>query len=177
MYTLSQQLQAEAKKISHRLYKDGELDLLALCQDWGIQVFNAHFNEPHCSDSLVYRDHKWIIYINQHDSHQRQRFTLAHALGHYFLYHNTLNGRKVPQKHYSIQDIAITKDIYNSCPLAERHANQFASMILMPEPAMQTLYESGKSVEEMAQYFGVTESAMTCRLLESGYRLLESCSY
>ena len=57
---------------------------------------------------------------------------------------------------------------------AEQEANAIAEMLLMPERETRQLIEQGYSLEEMADYFEVSESAMTVRVMNLGYKILEA---
>ena len=178
MYMLAEPLQREADQIPLELYTNGELDLLALCKSLGIQVLNVHFKKAHGSGALIHEGDSWIIYVNDNDSSQRKRFTVAHELGHYFSYKIGLAAKKYIDDHHGhMQDFAMCEAMDGECRLLEMEANQFASRILMPENAVNKLYTEGKNVEEMAKYFGVSECAMTFRLMDLGYTLLEQISH
>lgn len=88
-----------------------------------------------------------ILYNEWDDSPQRRRFTLAHEMGHIVLSH--------------------TDDDRSS----ETLANQFASHLLIPRIALQYLKKKGVpfSVQEFANFFGVSLSAMRLAYEETFY--------
>ncbi len=51
---------------------------------------------------------------------------------------------------------------------AEREANVFAAELLMPEPAVRVEFARAGSSSELAEWFGVSEEAMSWRLYSFG---------
>lgn len=86
------------------------------------------------------------IYINSLDFEQRQRFTLAHEIGH-------LIDRNVIAKdpEYSFLDKR-----GGECDLHEFFADEFAGELLMPEEHIRWWDNQGKSDYEIARKFGVS---------------------
>ncbi|AIR81881.1 ImmA/IrrE family metallo-endopeptidase [Staphylococcus epidermidis] len=69
-----------------------------------------------------------VIFINKNHSENRQRFTIAHEIGHYLFKHN--DNIKYRQEKYK----------YNEKELKEeRIANDFSANLLMPEKQMKAL--------------------------------------
>lgn len=98
-----------------------------------------------------------ICYINQFDVPHRQRFTLAHELGHYQLGHGEQT------------DMYRDPNAYQS-PL-EREANAFAAELIMPKVAIDYFIQEKKmtSLSALAEKFGVSEIAMRYRLKNTGW--------
>lgn len=125
------------------------------------------------SGVLVIDNENCKIGYNSTESHVRQRFTLAHELGHFILHKN---------KH---QDIFVDNVTYmfrksNSKSVdykIEMEANQFAASILMPasliEKEIEILNDGSISdhdlIAELANKFKVSQIAMTFRLNNLGY--------
>ncbi len=99
--------------------------------------------------------------VNMHPN--RQRFTLAHELGHYFLGHLDDNNIlfRDPAKNFSLDNY----DPY------EAEANKFAADLLMPKEKIDFLLQEVKmsSIEGMAKALQVSPAAMTYRLKNLGY--------
>ena len=98
----------------------------------------------------------WIIF-NVNDSAPRQRFTIAHELGHHVLGHGT-----------SPRDTSnmLTSSTGN---WKERAANQFAAEILMPADVIRLALGRGYStVPQLANLFGVSQAAMGYRMINLG---------
>lgn len=79
----------------------------------------------------------------------RQRFTIAHELGHLFLHPTGLLFRD----HTSTMGVKPE----------EREANRFAAELLMPDFMLQALI-AARSTGELAELFGVSLQAMSIRL-------------
>lgn len=58
--------------------------------------------------------------------------------------------------------------------LAEKEANLIAYHLLMPRASTKKLIEEGKTVEEIADYFGAPESAVVAWVVYLGYKPFES---
>ncbi|MGX5649543.1 ImmA/IrrE family metallo-endopeptidase [Hydrogenophaga borbori] len=99
-----------------------------------------------------------LIYVNEREPMVRQRFTLAHELGHYALGHEN-----------SPRDTSAEFSSRTGDP-KERAANQFAAELLMPAEAVAKLVQSGRfgSVDELAKAFNVSKVAMTYRINNLG---------
>ena len=94
-----------------------------------------------------------VIEYNMADSMTRQRFTIAHEIGHYVLQHGN-----------APRDSAQNFGSRVNSPI-ERDANQFAAELLMPEEAVVAMINQGyRSPETLAQLFMVSPAAMGYRL-------------
>jgi len=96
------------------------------------------------------------IWLNANEPPARQRFTLAHELGHWVCQH--LAGRTVPV-FCRAAEVGVGEG-----RLLEREANVFAAELLMPEDEVRTSVEGG----EVAARFGVSSEAMAWRLYSFG---------
>lgn len=99
------------------------------------------------------------IFVNRTEGETRQRFTIAHELGHYALNHP---GEQL--------DRANSYQAYQYDP-KETQANAFAAELLMPDFVVDYLIkdENIKSVETLAEMFEVSENAMRFRLKNLGW--------
>ena len=95
-----------------------------------------------------------LIEYNMSESLVRQRFTLAHELGHYALGHVS-SPRDTPANF----NTAVVDD-------AERQANRFAAELLMPAKELRLLVQSGRfrDVGELASAFKTSQVAMVYRM-------------
>jgi len=107
-----------------------------------------------------------VIYCNSIESTNRNRFTLAHELGHHVLNH-------VNPQNPCFRDDSNTFNS-NSSIWQEREANNFAAQLLMPLDAIKTmLFVKGISnIKQLAEMFQVSEAAMYYRLKNLGYLTL-----
>lgn len=117
------------------------------------------------TDVLGYFDkHNNILYINQENqSITRQRFTMAHEIGHHQL-HNHLE-----QNHF--RTAVLKQDMFSPRYPEETEANYFAAYILMPDHAIiramkfSDLMPTGEFIiQEFAKLMAVSKDAMRIRL-------------
>lgn len=105
--------------------------------------------------SYDFNRQRYVITVNKTHHKNRQRFTIAHELGHYALGHGAKedviyrNGSQDPD---------------------EIEANAFAAEILMPKGVIHHLIfnEGINTVQELAHKFWVSEQAMIYRLKNLG---------
>ena len=128
-----------------------------LASEYGFSV--KHFspsNDPDLvkiSGAIEYD--KKIIWANSDDVPERQRFTIAHELGHAVLHPNE-----------NIIDYRMDGDFSPK----ELEANEFAARVLMPASEIKKVKVSLEQMKEknivssLAQYFGVSMQAMMVRL-------------
>ena len=102
-----------------------------------------------------------FIAVNSTESSVRQRFTIAHELGHYFLH---------PNKNTFIDFRDNKKNILRG--QKEVQANQFAAALLMPKKLLEkdvsSIAKEGLSEEHikfLAKKYMVSEGAMSFRLI------------
>ena len=106
----------------------------------------------------------FVITLNETDPFTRQRFTLAHELGHYML-HRDLVGSGVDDD-CAYRSTQIGK-YHNTMigPAEETEANKFAANLLMPKDLVNSERgKSGATVQSLAKLFQVSEHAMSIRL-------------
>lgn len=101
-------------------------------------------------------------YNNISESQERQRFTIAHELGHYASGHMTAG-----QVLFRDTTETFTGRVYDP---QEVEANRFAAELLMPEKYVQNAIQRDgiKTVQDLAKQFGVSASAMRWRLVNLG---------
>ncbi|MDX2274359.1 MAG: ImmA/IrrE family metallo-endopeptidase [Hyphomonadaceae bacterium] len=101
------------------------------------------------------------IAVNKYEMPERQRFTVAHEIGHYLLHRNDIGAEGVVDSIMYRSNLGSRK---------ETEANQIASAIVMPAEILSgDLAELGGLgtpgiVEELAERYRVSEPAMRIRL-------------
>lgn len=115
------------------------------------------------SGSIELSAHKKSIKVNSSEVSYRQRFTIAHEIGHEVLKHldkDKVLFRAVQSFNPEIED-----------KLQERQANDFAANLLMPEKLVNyyTRELEIKDVNELARRFDVSSISMEYRLINLGY--------
>ncbi len=123
-----------------------------VAQRFGLKVVEFDFPD---SISGVLKKERNVIGVNKKHHPVRQRFTIAHELGHFLLGHDIGNENDVVDDDF---DKPIPK---------EKEANLFASYILMPEDSVKAEVKKINSIDlkHLAKTFNVSEQAMTIRLL------------
>ncbi|CCO22667.1 ImmA/IrrE family metallo-endopeptidase [Maridesulfovibrio hydrothermalis] len=98
-----------------------------------------------------------VIRYNVTEASVRQRFTVAHELGHYVLGHG-------PRHRDEAQNFSI-----NNYDPFEVAANNFAAELLMPEDVLRHLIgQGGETLKSLAEKFNVSTLAMQIRLKKIG---------
>lgn len=112
---------------------------------------------PHMTDSGKFffnKDGNPIIMVNTSNDLLRQRFSMAHELGHYVLSHGAYLSDPVGNFIAGIKDIK------------ENEANMFALSILIPKSAIMFFRKNQENitVNMLAEYFRVSVMALRYRL-------------
>jgi len=92
----------------------------------------------------------FIIHLSQISGANRDRFTIAHEIGHYIL-HSQL-GERAP--------MTVNRD---GTGRLEWEANWFAAGFLMPAAEFRKMVEKGYGNAALAVHFGVSEAAVSIR--------------
>lgn len=106
----------------------------------------------------------FLLTVNATDPDTRQRFTLAHEIGHYMLHRHLVGDGLDDDRAYRSTEVG---KYHNTLigPKEEREANKFAASLLMPIDAIRReRVKLGDDVQAMASLFGVSEHAMSIRM-------------
>lgn len=119
-----------------------------VAEKFGLEV--VPFDFPDTLSGVLKREKK-IIGVNKKHHRVRQRFTVAHELGHFLLGHDQNDfiddrfDRPIPQ---------------------EKEANLFASLLLMPkEWVLKSTKSNGLDIKQLSREYDVSEQSMSIRLL------------
>lgn len=135
------------------------VDPIKVARALGIKVWTSDL-DPDVAGVLVKRKGSAPeIYISAADHINRQRFTVAHEVGHYV--ERAAKGEAQDPVNYVDYRDAVSSQ--GSSP-AEMYANGFAAALLMPAAWVRKLRASYADAEEMARQFGVSPAAMRHRL-------------
>lgn len=143
-------------------YWDGQLpvDVERLAKAMGMRVIK----DPSIAESgMIKMDGNTpVITVNSTEYGPRQRYTIAHEIGHFALGHLN-NAERCCRDDLTSFKTGIKLPI-------ERQANQFAAALLMPRKVLEyAIVERGYTkLEALAQLFGVSEVAMKWRLVNLG---------
>ena len=130
----------------------GRVDVHALLRMLGGQI-----EVENRAESLDVRDdYDFTVYLPTHTSQLRDRFTIAHELGHYFLHH------RAPDQHLVGPRTSTFTRLGRNLP--ETQANVFASNLLMPAAQFKAAYEElGEDLVAVASRFEVSVPAAKVR--------------
>lgn len=161
----AQEIKEKANEVLEKYVHISEpLDrMLKIAEDHHITVLQNDLYEM--SGALRKEGDKWVMYVNKNDSKQRQLFTIAHELGHFFVHREMcdefVDGQLVSrseQEKYAIQEL---------------EANEFAGNLVMPEQSIREQLDQQQLTEqrvmELASHFQVSSIAMATRLRNLDY--------
>ena len=127
------------------------LEKVAAHLGYGCVGFNPDENTMNISGVVDYASKR--IFVNLSESLNRQRFTIAHEIGHIVLHSIDAAG---------IVDLRQNIDAPND--QKEIEANQFAAALLMPrERFMQEWSHTSSTIESLSAMFGASKQAVEIR--------------
>jgi Zn-dependent peptidase ImmA (M78 family) len=155
-------IEAFAVKIRNDLGFSNNDDLEKYVKELGGEIIYQSPNDLYETDSgsiLVHHENCFQIFISNVTSYLRNRFTIAHELGHYFL-------------HSKQGEISIEVDRFDSNQV-EWEANRFAAAFLMPHEQVENEWEKAdgsecEKVRKLAIHFNVSLDTMRIRLKSLG---------
>jgi Zn-dependent peptidase ImmA (M78 family) len=109
-------------------------------------------------------DDGYAIMIEESESENRKRFTLAHELWHFFLHKEILDNGIIDYS-YTLYRSILYSDLDSDTKKIEEEANYFASELLMPENLVREAWTKTKNIEELSFWFKVSMQAMSFRLI------------
>lgn len=149
--------------------KNPPVPVESIAHSLGVQVRYAPFEGD--ISGMVYRDgERIIIGVNSLHHLNRQRFTIAHEIGHVLLHEGISvhidRAFKVNLRN-DISSMAVNKE--------EIEANRFAAELLMPEfmltsdlHGQEIDFEDEEWIEKLAESYRVSLQALTFRLVNLG---------
>ncbi len=161
----------QAEQLVHDLGITGpRVDVEAVAESLGLPVYYDDLGDPSVSGLLVSDGVDTAIFIKHDDASVRQRFSIAHEIGHHVLGHQFEDG----QVHVDRGHIITPRDSRSSTGEDPREveANQFAAALLMPQHVVRaraTILGKGGALRDdhvvrLAEEFEVSQQAMTIRL-------------
>lgn len=132
------------------------VDLTSIAANNKIEVYVGKLPDD-ISGAIRYNKDKNVfeILVQETDGYQRQRFTVAHELAHFFLQKETLKSSE--EIHF---DTLYRKEKNEQ----EREVDYLAGAILMNEEILKRLFKVNSSIKLLADTFEVSEAAMNVRL-------------
>lgn len=148
----------DAKRIDED-FGDGYLpfDIEAVADALGIDVIFTRDLPANVSGMIIKEesDERATALISSYETGERQRFTLAHEVGHFSERMLARNDQD-----FSFQD----NRHLESSDLHEFYANEFAGTLLMPSGDIRNCQKDGMTEQQLARRYGVTLGALRRRL-------------
>lgn len=129
---------------------------------------------PDSQSAYIVRNlnNSFTIGVNTNEGDQRQRFSIAHELGHFYLHRDLL---KPGGKHADRLFGGGANPLGPLSRLHERQANQFAAETLLPEFAVKRMWRGMiGDVDLIARQFQVSRVATRWRLVNLGLATKEA---
>ena len=131
----------------------------------GHTVRSALLDDQLSGMAFIANDEK-VIVVNSKHHQNRQRFTIAHELGHHIMHYDMLS------KGVHVDKGVLRRDVLSSTgtEICEIEANAFAAELLMPERlinhAVSTDFDldDDMAIGRLAAQFGVSAAAMSNRI-------------
>lgn len=134
------------------------VNLDKICEGLSFKIAYTELPESVSAAIKVVNDKKAII-VNSKHSKTRQRFSIAHELGHYLSGHESFDNEK---RVFIDADRKYLNDQFRQ----EEEANEFAAELLMPESLLRKDVTSNEyTLNQLAQRYQVSEQAMTIQLV------------
>ncbi|MGA0242093.1 MAG: ImmA/IrrE family metallo-endopeptidase [Candidatus Marinamargulisbacteria bacterium] len=154
--------------IKQHLIKSPPINLTNISKKEGFSIFYQKL--PHNISGIIENTlNEKNIFINKEHMPTRQRFSLAHELGHHFLDHFTTEAHKDTTTIFRREGEVLPID---------REANRFAAELLMPSAFLRKEIALTKKeidhdvLEDLARTFQVSVIALTYRLQNLNFELL-----
>lgn len=105
-----------------------------------------------------------VIGVNANHAPVRRRFSVAHELGHHFLQHHLW----FEKNHQVTLDSPPAEGCEGALKTPEREADIFAAELLMPLAILKKHATKGRTPQELARLFEVSEQTMFYALQDHG---------
>lgn len=147
----------EAQSIILAHQKTAPVRVTPLLRELGIKAYIGKL--PENVSGKLYKDPEsasgWSMKVKDGEASVRQRFTLAHELGHFFLHKDEIKD--------GVEDDTFYRSKLSNRQEAE--ANAFAADLLMPWTLIESLTKAGtNTAEDLAAALNVSQVAMNIRL-------------
>jgi Zn-dependent peptidase ImmA (M78 family) len=159
------------KKVDDSFKKHGGIDVVGLANEMSIVVHSEGMSDDQAS--TIRHDaesKKFIITVNNNQTKERQRFSVAHEIAHFILHRDDIVANSI-----------VAREGHASLDIKrERDADSLAADILMPQKYIdsflmgngitrKTPIINGAIIVQTATRFGVSRPACIVRLRDIGY--------
>lgn len=136
------------------------VDVVGIARDMGLAVKRCRFKKE-SSISGFFDFEENAIYVNGGEHYFRQRFTIAHELGHYVMHKDFIKSDDY--------NILYRSDIFNiPDDPREKEANVFARNLLVP-PKELALYKNDATLDELSILFNVSIPVLKIQLNRNSF--------
>ncbi|MHB8858646.1 MAG: ImmA/IrrE family metallo-endopeptidase [Thermoleophilia bacterium] len=134
------------------------VDVNAVAKSLGFEVLPYDFPDD-VSAILMVEDGEQVIGVNKNHPEVRQRFSIAHELGHFISGHDDFAGGN---KYFKDG----TFNYGDSQNRSELEANEFAAELVMPEKFLrEDVINNGLEVPNLAKKYNVSQQALWIQLI------------
>lgn len=136
---------------------EAPVDVHRIAKLLGFKIIEADFPQNYSGEIFIENNIK-SIGINKNQSLTRQRFSIAHELGHYLCGHSVYDedGKMLEDSNF---------DFTNPLHVQEKEANMFASELLIPKEFLEKdLGVIGLDIDKLTEKYQVSSQAMWIRL-------------
>ena len=156
---------SEKLEIVNEFRESVPVDVEGLARALGLVVHRAFLSDDLSGMLAPMGEGTYRITVNAHHPPTRQRFTIAHELGHFLLHKHLIGSGVDDDGVYRSTSAGVYKNIAIG-PKEETEANKVATTILMPYDLIERFKkdEGVDTPKRLAEAFGVSEHAMSIRL-------------
>lgn len=153
----TEKAEAWATAVSERFELTPPVDVEGLVSKLGIDLVRAKLSRRFDGAIIEEAPGRYVMIINSRHHITRQRFTVAHELGHWLMHRR------------SLEDLGVSLRLHHRRKYeVEREANAFAAALLMPRDDVIKSYRQGLSFQGLAQRYNVSRQSLGYRLQELG---------
>lgn len=156
-------IEGSTKEILDRYLAEYPVKLGKLAKELGVSIKVSSMSTG-VSGQIMKEDGHYTIRVNRHEARERQRFTIAHELAHYFLHKSVIDSS--PD---GIKDNVLYRS--GEPERIEFEANRLAADIVMPMSLVEKVLQeefngviTDATIESLAARFQVSKAAMEIRL-------------
>jgi len=154
-----------ATKLAQKLLADSKIEyppvpLQPILDQLEVKLLPHDFPKDKVSAVLMRIEGIVVIGVNKNHHTNRQRFSIAHEIGHYKLGHHVeflLDPNEVADGRF---------DTTQENTLQEQEANHFASELLLPSENIRNDFKQSRNAKELAERYEVSEQALWIRLMK-----------
>jgi Zn-dependent peptidase ImmA (M78 family) len=151
--------------ILERAKQSVPVNLKQLCDELGIKLIYTTNPTSNAGGYIECDNGEYTIYVDANAHPNRQRFTIAHELGHFFLHRDTLNSASHGVVRMDRDSDTTVNHLNTSDRIKETQANRFAAELLVP---LEKLEDYNRKLNgdsgDLARIFEVSEDAMNIRM-------------